>query len=62
VPGAGHDDHPRRLGFASRSHFSRAFSRAYGADPSSYRKRHDRNAIELPANAGRSWLDKISYA
>jgi AraC-like DNA-binding protein len=48
------------LGFASRSHFSRAFSRAYGADPSSYRKRHHRNPIELPANAGRSWLDKIS--
>jgi AraC-like DNA-binding protein len=48
------------LGFASRSHFSRAFSRAYGADPSTYRKRHDRNAIELPANAGRSWLSKMS--
>lgn len=48
------------LGFASRSNFSRAFSRAYGTDPSTYRKRHDRNVVELPANAGRSWLDKIS--
>jgi AraC-like DNA-binding protein len=48
------------LGFASRSHFSRAFRRAYGADPSSYRKRHDRNLVELPANSGRTWIDKIS--
>lgn len=48
------------LGFASRSHFSRAFRRAYGADPSAYRKRHDRNPIELPANAGRSLLDELS--
>ena len=43
-------------GFASRSHFSRAFSRAYGADPSGYRRRHDRNPVDPPANAGRNWL------
>lgn len=48
------------LGFASRSHFSRAFRRAYGADPSTYRKHHDRNTIELPANSGRSLIDKLS--
>jgi transcriptional regulator GlxA family with amidase domain len=48
------------LGFASRSHFSRAFRRAYGSDPSTYRKHHDRNIIELPANAGRSLIDKLS--
>jgi AraC-like DNA-binding protein len=48
------------LGFVSRSHFSRAFRRAYGTDPSTYRKRHDRNIIELPANAGRSLIDKLS--
>ena len=48
------------LGFASRSHFSRAFRRAYGADPSTYRKGHDRNPIELPANSGRSLIDKLS--
>jgi AraC-like DNA-binding protein len=48
------------LGFASRSHFSRAFRRAYGADPSTYRKNHDRNIIELPGNSGRSWIDKLS--
>jgi AraC-like DNA-binding protein len=48
------------LGFASRSHFSRAFRRAYGTDPSAYRKSHDRNTIELPANAGRSLIDKLS--
>lgn len=48
------------LGFGSRSHFSRAFRRAYGADPSAYRKHHDRNIIELPANDGRSFIDKLS--
>jgi AraC-like DNA-binding protein len=48
------------LGFGSRSHFSRAFRRAYGADPSNYRKRHDRNIIELPANSGRSWVEKLA--
>jgi AraC-like DNA-binding protein len=48
------------LGFASRSHFSRAFRRAYGNDPSAYRKGHDPNTIELPANAGRSLIDKLS--
>jgi AraC-like DNA-binding protein len=48
------------LGFASRSHFSRAFRRAYGADPSAYRKHHDRNTIELPANSGRSLIDRLS--
>jgi AraC-like DNA-binding protein len=48
------------LGFASRSHFSRAFRRAYGSDPSTYRKRHDHNIVELPANAGRSLIEKLS--
>lgn len=48
------------LGFASRSHFSRAFRRAYGADPSTYRKHQDPNTIELPANSGRSLIDKLS--
>jgi AraC-like DNA-binding protein len=48
------------LGFVSRSHFSRAFRRAYGSDPSTYRKRHDRNLIELPGNSGRSLIDKLS--
>jgi AraC-like DNA-binding protein len=33
---------------------------AYGADPSTYRKHHDRNLIELPANAGRSLIEKLS--
>jgi AraC-like DNA-binding protein len=48
------------LGFASRSHFWRAFRSAYGADPSTYRKRHDHNTIEPPANSGRSLIDKLS--
>lgn len=48
------------LGFGSRSHFSRAFRRAYGADPSTYRKHHDRNIIELPANGGRSLIEKLA--
>lgn len=48
------------LGFASRSHFTRAFRRAYGAHPSSYRKHHNRDPIGLPANAGRSLIDKLS--
>lgn len=48
------------MGFASRSHFSRAFSRAYSADPTKYRKHHDRNAIEAPSSSGRSWLSKIT--
>lgn len=48
------------LGFGSRSHFSRAFRRAYGADPSTYRKHHDRNIVELPANSGRSLMEKLS--
>lgn len=46
-------------GFASRSHFSRAFRRAYHSDPTAYRKRHDRNEIALPANSGRPLLDRI---
>lgn len=50
------------MGFASRSHFSRAFRRAYGADPSAYRKKHDRNIIEIPANSGRNWLARIGQA
>ncbi len=48
------------LGFASRSHFSRSFRRAYGTDPSTYRKGHDHNVVELPANAGRSWLAEMT--
>jgi len=48
------------LGFVSRSHFSRAFRRAYGTDPSTYRKHHDRNIIELPGNSGRSLIDRLS--
>jgi AraC-like DNA-binding protein len=48
------------MGFASRSHFSRAFRRAYGSDPTTYRKHHNRNDIALPANAGRSWLSKTT--
>lgn len=48
------------LGFASRSHFSRAFRRAYVVDPTAYRKQHDRNAIETPSTAGRSWLDRLT--
>lgn len=48
------------LGFGSRSHFSRAFRRAYGADPSTYRRQHDRNIVELPANSGRSLLEKLA--
>ncbi len=47
------------VGFASRSHFSHAFRTAYNADPTAYRKRHSRNDIALPANSGRSWLDKM---
>lgn len=47
-------------GFASRSHFSHAFRRAYHFDPTAYRKRHDRNEMALPANPGRSLLDKMS--
>jgi AraC-like DNA-binding protein len=47
------------VGFASRSHFSHAFRRAYNADPTAYRKHHSRNEIALPANSGRSWLEKM---
>ncbi len=36
-------------GFASRSHFSRAFSEAYGTDPKSFRKNLGDGAIDPPA-------------
>ena len=35
-------------GFASRSHFSRAFSAAYGTDPSAFREQHGARAIDPP--------------
>lgn len=40
------------VGFASRSHFSRAFKAAYGADPSAYRRGEDApaNQFDLAAN------------
>jgi len=43
---------------ANRSHFSRAFRRAYGADPSAYLKRHDRHAVEVPSEGGRPRFDE----
>jgi AraC-like DNA-binding protein len=52
--------HRASLGFASRSHFSRAFRRATAPTPRTYRKHQDRNTIELPANSGRSLIDKLS--
>ncbi len=36
------------IGFASRSHFSRAFRDAYGADPSAFRKSHSEPALDAP--------------
>ena len=47
------------VGFGSRSHFSHAFRTAYHTDPTSFRKSHNRNEIALPANSGRSWLEKM---
>ena len=46
-------------GFASRSHFSRAFRHAYGADPTAYRRSHFQEAAPPPANAGVTWRDKL---
>ncbi len=46
------------LGFASRSYFSRAFRRAYGASPAAYRK-HQNQDIQIPANAARQ-IDQLS--
>ena len=37
------------IGFASRSHFTRAFRAAYGADPSHYRKAKGASITEAPA-------------
>lgn len=37
------------VGFASRSHFSRAFREAYGSDPSDFRKDHARSELHWPA-------------
>lgn len=39
------------IGFASRSHFSRAFRIAYGQDPKSYRKHAIQQAVPVPAPA-----------
>ena len=42
------------VGFASRSHFSRAFSAAYGVDPSGFRDRAAASdVVALPRRAGR---------
>ena len=46
-------------GFASRSHFSRAFRNAYGADPSAFRRAHIQDAQSPPRNSGATWADKL---
>lgn len=40
-----------RIGYASRSHFSRAFRTAFGTDPSSYRRKHGMNGHALEQRA-----------
>lgn len=48
------------MGFASRSHFSRAFRRAYGLDPTAYRRRHLDATSDAPAVSGRGWLERMT--
>lgn len=43
-------------GFASRSHFSRAFKETYGADPSAYRSQQ--RAVDEQAQS-RDWLSRL---
>lgn len=45
------------IGFASRSHFSRAFRAAYGRDPKSYRKHAIRPPVPAPATLRGSRAD-----
>lgn len=46
-------------GFASRSHFSRAFRTAYASDPSAYRSARFNTGDDPPANDGRDWLTRM---
>lgn len=48
------------MGFASRSHFSRAFRRAYGLDPTAYRRRHEDVSPDAPPVSGRGWLTRLT--
>ncbi|MDQ6869623.1 MAG: helix-turn-helix domain-containing protein, partial [Pseudomonadota bacterium] len=40
------------IGFASRSHFSRAFRDAYGADPRNFRKTVTSSELDAPSPCG----------
>ena len=46
-------------GFASRSHFSRAFRAAFGADPSAYRRARLVEGAAPPSNSGVTWMDRL---
>lgn len=48
------------MGFASRSHFSRAFRRAYGVDPSAFRRQRADAIPDAPAVSGRGWLTRMT--
>ncbi|MCA1654761.1 MAG: AraC family transcriptional regulator [Sphingomonadales bacterium] len=48
------------MGFRSRSHFSRAFRRANGMDPSAYRRAHQNIGSDPPARSGRGWVERAT--
>lgn len=48
------------MGFRSRSHFSRAFSAVYNADPTSYRKQRHNVDNDAPRKSGRGWLTRMT--